>query len=132
LYISYKKDSWNMVAFSVGGDGRTGVNTWGAQDTFSIGDGDGDVYLNISSYGDIRGNVQTLNGSSTTNGTGASSTTMVLTSAANFDIGNYIQLASTNCVASVNTCYAKITNIVSSTLTISPALTWANASTVTE
>ncbi len=48
-----------------------------------------------------------------------------MTSATNFDIGNYVKVDAATCVTGV-TCYAKITNIAGSTLTISPALTWAN------
>ncbi|MDO8715856.1 MAG: hypothetical protein Q7J73_03490, partial [Dehalococcoidales bacterium] len=74
----------------------------------------------------------TLDGSTTANGAGTSSTTLILTSATNFDIGNYVKVSSTDCVNGVNVCYAKITNIATNTLTISPAITWANLSAVVE
>lgn len=90
--------------------------------------------LSVSSSGDITGTMQLLNGSSTANGAGTNSTSLVLASVTNFDVGNYVQVSSTNCTTGVNICYAKITaiNVGTNTLTISPALTWANSSAVKE
>jgi hypothetical protein len=96
--------------------------------TTTLGSGN----LTVNTSGDITAGFTQLDGSSTANGAGANSTSLTLTSAANFDIGNYVQVSSTNCVAGVNVCYAKITNVVGNVLTISPALTWANASAVVE
>jgi hypothetical protein len=86
----------------------------------------------IDSSGDITGTPTQLTGSTTANGSGTNSTTLILTSATGFVIGNYVQVSSTSCAASVNICFAKITNIATNTLTITPALTWANASPVTQ
>ncbi len=90
--------------------------------------------LSISSSGDITGTMQALNGSSTASGAGTNSTSLVLASVTNFDVGNYVQVSSTNCTTGVNVCYAKITaiDIGTNTLTITPALTWANGSVVVE
>ncbi len=89
--------------------------------------------FNVNTDGDITGAATVLNGTSTSNGVGANSTSLILVNAANFDIGNYVQVNSANCGgAGVNPCYAKITNKVVNTLTISPALSWANGSTVNE
>ena len=85
--------------------------------------------------GDQTAGFTLLNGASTTNGTsGAStSTSLVLTSATNFDLGNYVQLNDINCGGTgVNICYAKITAITTNTLTISPALKWTSGKIVNE
>ena len=87
----------------------------------------------LNASGDLTSAFTALNGTSTANGAGAASTALILASAANFDIGNYVQVNSANCGgAGVNPCYAKITNKVTNTLTITPALSWANGSTVNE
>lgn len=87
----------------------------------------------LSSLGDQTAAFTALNGTSTANGAGTNATSLILASATNFDIGNYVQVNSANCGgAGVNPCYAKITNKVTNTLTITPALTWANGSTVNE
>lgn len=88
----------------------------------------------VNGNGDITGAMQLLDGTSTANGTGTASTSLVLASVTNFDVGNYVQVSSTNCTTGVNVCYAKITaiNVGANTLTITPALTWANASAVKE
>lgn len=87
----------------------------------------------LNNQGDLTSTFTLLNGTSTANGAGANSASLVLASATNFDIGNYVQVNSANCGgAGVNPCYAKITNKAVNTLTITPALTWANGSTVNE
>ncbi len=89
--------------------------------------------FNLNNQGDVTSAFTALNGTSTTNGAGTASTTLILTNATNFDIGNYVQVNDTNCGgAGVNPCYAKITNKVSNTLTITPALTWTTGKTVNE
>jgi hypothetical protein len=88
----------------------------------------------VNSDGDVIAAFTLLNGTSTTNGAAlVASTSLVLNDASNFDVGNYVQVNSTNCGGTgVNVCYAKITAKATNTLTITPALTWANASTVNE
>ena len=87
----------------------------------------------LDSSGDVTSTFTQLTGTSTTNGTGSSSTSLVLNSATNFVVGNYVQINSANCGGTgINPCYAKITAIVSNTLTITPALTWANGATVNQ
>ncbi|MEX1995249.1 MAG: hypothetical protein WD887_00525, partial [Candidatus Saccharimonadales bacterium] len=81
---------------------------------------------------DVTSAFTTLNGSSTANGAGSAATSLILNDATNFDVGNYVKVDSTDCVSGVNSCYAKITAKASNTLTISPAITWADTSTVTE
>lgn len=89
--------------------------------------------FNVNASGDVTGAMVALNGSSTANGAGTSSTSLTLLNATNFDIGNYVRVSSANCGgAGVNPCYAKITNKVGNVLTIAPALTWANGSAVAE
>ncbi len=91
----------------------------------------GSDLLQISNFGDVLAGFTALNGSSTTNGA-TSSKNITLTDASNFDIGNYIQLASTSCESGVNTCYAKIVGKSTNILTLDHSLTWANGATVTE
>ncbi|HVQ44597.1 MAG TPA: hypothetical protein VMT30_06550 [Candidatus Saccharimonadia bacterium] len=87
----------------------------------------------LESDGDQTAAFTALDGTSTANGAGTNATTLILTSAANFDIGNYVQVNSANCGGTgVNPCYAKITAKATNTLTITPALTWANAAVVNE
>lgn len=92
----------------------------------------------VDTNGSITATSQLLDGSSTSNGNsgalGASSTSLVLNSVTNFDVGNYVQVSSTGCTTGINVCYAKVTaiNVGTKTLTISPALVWANASNVKE
>ncbi|QQR52226.1 hypothetical protein IPG36_06720 [bacterium] len=49
----------------------------------------------VNNFGDQTAGMTQLDGSTTTNGTGTNSTSMTVTSSANFNIGNYIQLANT-------------------------------------
>ena len=87
--------------------------------------------FNVNSSGDNTTAFTSLGVSNTTNGTGSSSTSLVLNSATGFVAGDYVQVNSANCGGTgVNPCYAKISSIASNTLTITPALTWANGSTV--
>lgn len=88
----------------------------------------------VNNFGDQTAGMTQLDGSTTTNGTGTNSTSMTVTSSANFNIGNYIQLANTAAcqTGGPTTCYSKITNIVGNVLTITPALTWATARPVVE
>jgi fibronectin-binding autotransporter adhesin len=89
--------------------------------------------FNVNSFGDITSTFTALDGSNTTNGAAVvPSTSMVLNSATNFDVGNYIRLSSTDCSGTEDICYAKITGKVTNTLTITPALVWGNGSAVTE
>lgn len=96
----------------------------------SVGNGK----LQINATGDITGAISTLDGSGTTSSVGTNATSLVLSAGngTNFDVGNYVQVASTNCASGVNTCYAKITAKTSDTLTISPQLSWTSGSNVTE
>lgn len=118
-------------ALTVNSGGLAVTGNGSISGSLTIGSGNA---LSISSSGDITGTMQALNGSSTANGAGANSTMLVLTSVTNFDIGNYVQVSSTNCSTGVNVCYAKITaiDVGTNTLTISPALSWANSSAVAE
>jgi hypothetical protein len=92
--------------------------------------------FNVASLGDVTSGFTQLDGSSTTNGTGNSKTSMVLASVSNFDVGNYIRLqnGASACDGTATTCYAKITAVTvgTNTLTITPALTWATGKTVDE
>ncbi|MEK7228330.1 MAG: hypothetical protein AAB681_03175, partial [Patescibacteria group bacterium] len=63
------------------------------------------------------------------------STTLILTSATNFNVGNYVKVDPTGantCSGTTTVCYAKITAIATNTLTITPALTWDNGASVVE
>jgi len=100
----------------------------------ALSSGNGNAFQ-VNTDGDITSVFTLLDGSSTTNGTSGlgTSTTLVLNSAANFEVGNYVQVSDTNCGGTgVNPCYAKITAKATNTLTITPALRWTNAKTVTE
>jgi hypothetical protein len=93
--------------------------------------------FSVNNDGDITSVFTQLNGTSTANGGAAlGSTSLTLTSAANFDVGNYVQMNSNNCGGTgINPCYAKITakgGAGNNTLTITPSLVWANGSTVNE
>ncbi|MES2970900.1 MAG: tail fiber domain-containing protein [Patescibacteria group bacterium] len=93
--------------------------------------------FSVSNDGDITSVFTALNGTSTANGAAPlGSTSLILTSAANFDVGNYVQMNSNNCGGTgINPCYAKITakgGAGNNTLTITPSLVWANGSTVNE
>jgi hypothetical protein len=91
--------------------------------------------LQVNADGDITSVFTALDGTSTANGAsgGSTSTTLILNNAANFDVGNYVQMNSANCGGTgINPCYAKITAKATNTLTISPALRWTNGSTVNE
>lgn len=94
----------------------------------------GATMYKVNNFGDQTAGMTQLDGSTTTNGTGTNSTSMTVTSSANFNIGNYIQLANTAAcqTGGPTTCYAKITNIAGNVLTITPALTWATARPVVE
>jgi len=107
--------------------GNLGIGDTTPASLLTVGNGD---LFNVNTTGDVTSNFTTLNGSSTANGAGTNSTTLILTSATNFDVGNYVKVAAATCVA--NPCFAKITAISTNTLTISPALTWANGDAVTE
>ena len=91
----------------------------------------------VNASGDQTAVATALDGTSTTTGNsgfaGATSTSLALTSAANFDVGNYVQVNDTNCGGTgVNPCYAKITAKAGNTLTITPALLWTAGKTVNE
>ncbi len=94
--------------------------------------------FSVNTDGDITSVFTALNGTSTTNGTSgaggsSTSTSLILNSAANFDVGNYVQINDANCGGTgINPCYAKITAKASNTLTITPALHWTNGATVNE
>ncbi len=99
--------------------------------------GSGTTVLSLTRQGDLLSGFTQLDASSTTNGTGTSSTTMVLSSVTNFNVGNYIKLDNTggaNCDTGVTTCYDKITaiNVGTNTLTLASAVTWATGKTVQE
>jgi fibronectin-binding autotransporter adhesin len=118
LYIT-NSDGSNLANLNVEGSLTSGVN--GA--------------FTVNSSGDITSVFAQLDGSSTANGanSGSTSTSLVLNDATSFDVGNYVQVSSTSCGGTgVNVCYAKITAKATNTLTITPALKWANASNVTE
>lgn len=96
--------------------------------------GNADAF-SVNADGDVTAVMSQLDGSSTANGSSGigSSTSLTLNSAANFDVGNYVRVTSNNCGGTgVNPCYAKITAKAGNTLTITPALTWANGSAVAE
>ncbi len=92
----------------------------------------GTTVFNLTRQGDITSGFTQLNGSSTANGAGTNSKSVILTSGANFDVGNYIQVSSTSCESGVNTCYAKVTAKATNTLTVDHSLSWANGSSITE
>lgn len=96
--------------------------------------GNGNAF-SVNSDGDLTSVFTALNGTSTANGGSGlgTSTSLTLTSAANFDIGNYVQMNSANCGGTgINPCYAKITNKAGNVLTITPALRWTTGATVNE
>lgn len=71
----------------------------------------------------------------TTNGSSglSTSTSLVVTNATGFTVGNYVQIVDAGgCSGSVTTCYAKVTAIGGNTLTITPALKWTTGKAVTE
>ena len=89
----------------------------------------------VSSEGDLTAVFSQLDGASTANGGSGltTSTSLTLNNAANFDIGNYVQVSSTDCGGTgVNVCYAKVTAKSTNTLTITPALRWASGASVLE
>lgn len=91
--------------------------------------------FNVNASGDQTAVFVQLDGSSTANGGSGlgTSTTLTLASAANFDVGNYVQISDANCGGTgVNPCYAKITAKATNTLTITPALRWTNTAAVLE
>lgn len=91
--------------------------------------------FNISASGDQTAAFTATGQSTTTNGTSglSTSTSLTVTSATGFTVGNYVQIVDAGgCSGSVTTCYAKVTAIVGNTLTITPALKWTTAKTVTE
>lgn len=120
-------DSTLTITNSGGGNGYLSVEG-------GITAAKGALVANIS--GDVTATFTLLDGSTTTNGTSGltpPSTTLVLTNAANFDVGNYVQINDTNCGGTgVNPCYAKITAKAANTLTISPGLTWTSGVSVKE
>ena len=125
--------SANTLTVNSGGLAVTGnstiAGTLSGLTTLAAGTGT----FNVNANGSLTSTFTALNGTSTANGSGTNSTTLILTSATNFDVGNYVQVSATNCGgAGVNICYAKITNKVTNTLTITPALTWTNGVTVNE
>jgi hypothetical protein len=96
--------------------------------------GNGNAFQ-VNSDGDITSAFTALDGTSTTNGTsgGDTSISLVLNDATSFDVGNYVQMNSTNCGgAGINVCYTKITDKAANTLTISPSLVWGNGAAVSE
>lgn len=120
-------DSTLTVTNSGGGNGYLSVEG-------GITAAKGTLVANIS--GDVTATFTLLDGSTTTNGTSGltpPSTSLVLTNATNFDVGNYVQLSSSNCGGTgINVCYAKITAKAANTLTITPGLTWASGAAVVE
>lgn len=131
----------------------TTVNAFGAGTTINVGASTGntnvlnnlDVAGTISSgtsnafqvnaSGDVTSNIINLNGSSTTNGAAlVASTSMTLTDASSFDVGNYIKLDNNGsaCSGGETICYAKITAKATNILTINPGLVWSTGRTVTE
>lgn len=120
-------DSTLTVTNSGGGNGYLNVEG-------GITAAKGTLVANIS--GDVTTTFTLLDGSTTTNGTSGltpPSTSLVLTNAANFDVGNYVQINDTNCGGTgINPCYAKITAKAANTLTITPGLTWTSGVSVKE
>ncbi|MDO8717199.1 MAG: hypothetical protein Q7J73_10430, partial [Dehalococcoidales bacterium] len=77
--------------------GNVGIGTTSPGSLLSVGTGAA-TNFGVNSSGDITSAFTTLDGSTTANGAGTSSTTLILTSATNFDIGNYVKVSSTDCV----------------------------------
>jgi hypothetical protein len=92
--------------------------------------------FNVDASGNVTGAATAVAGvTSTANGGSGlgSASSLTLTSAASFTVGDYVQMNSANCGGTgINPCYAKITAKATNTLTITPALTWTNGSTVNE
>ncbi|OGI15021.1 MAG: hypothetical protein A2878_02610 [Candidatus Moranbacteria bacterium RIFCSPHIGHO2_01_FULL_54_31] len=110
----------DSTPFLIDASGNVGIGDSTPASLLTVGSGD---LFNVNTFGDVTSTFSVLDGSTTANGAGTASTTLILTSATNFNVGNYVL---------VNSTYAKITNIATNTLTISPALTWANLDAVTE
>jgi fibronectin-binding autotransporter adhesin len=91
--------------------------------------------FNINANGDQTAAFTATGQATTTNGSSGlgTSTNLVVTSAAGFTVGNYVQIVDAGgCSGAVTTCYAKVTAIGGNTLTITPALKWTTAKAVTE
>lgn len=88
--------------------------------------------LGINNFGDILSGFTDLSTSTTTSSSGTNSNSMAVASAASFDVGNYIQVTSTDCSGSVDVCYSKIRSKSGSTLTLFNSLTWTSGATVAE
>jgi len=114
-------------------DGKVSVGNTSPSGQFNVGASN---QFQVDSNGNITGVATAVGGvTSTSNGTSGlgTSTSLTLTSAASFTVGDYVQVNSANCGGTgINPCYAKITAKATNTLTITPALTWANGATVNE
>lgn len=153
--VSYSSSAGSGLGFNQGGNSFGSAATLGTNDNYALNfETNGVTALtidtlqnavfskalsaangkfNVNTDGDITAEATLLNGASTANGSGANSASLTLSNAANFDVGNYIQLNSNNCGGSgVNICYAKITAKTTNTLTITPVLSWVNGSVVNE
>jgi excisionase family DNA binding protein len=116
--------------------GNVGIGTTAPGALLSVGTTTASNFK-VNSLGDVTSSFVTLNGSTTANGAGTNSTTLVLAlgGGANFDVGNYVQVDPTGagtCSGTETVCYAKITAKSTDTLTISPALTWDTGAAIVE
>ncbi len=101
----------NAIRMVVDASGRVGIGSTSPSATSLLSIGAANQFQ-VNPSGDVTSVFTALDGATTTNGTSGAgtSTSLVLTDASLFDIGNYVQVNDTNCGGTgVNPCYAKIT-----------------------
>jgi hypothetical protein len=98
----------------------------------TIGAGGGT--FNVDATGNQTATFTNQNTATTANGSSGlgTSTSLVVTSATGYVIGNYVGVADAGTCTLTGVCYAKITNIAGSTLTITPALKWSTGAAVNQ